>query len=353
MSIDQHDRRYDLFIGSRIPMKAMTLVGTKTPLELQHRDDLKPNAGEVIVRLKTAAVNRRDYWITVGLYPGIKPPVVLGSDGAGVVSACGSGVDPVWEGQEVIVNPGLGWGENPAAQSSDFQILGLPRDGTFASEVAVPVDQLRRKPICLTWEQAAALPLAGTTAYRALFWQGKAAPGETILITGIGGGVATFALQFAVAIGAQVWVTSSSEEKIQQAIHLGARGGFDYRQEGWPKDFASAAGLPDLIIDSAAGPGYASLMGLAAPGGRIINYGATAGAPETIDMFKLFWKQLRLQGSTMGSPADFAAMVNFVEEHQIQPVIDTTFSLEDTNQAIDQLRSSPQFGKYVLEIGVS
>jgi NADPH:quinone reductase-like Zn-dependent oxidoreductase len=334
-------------------MKVMTLVGTKTPLELQQRDDLKPNAGEVIVKLKAAALNRRDYWITVGLYPGINPPVVLGSDGAGVVSACGSGVDPAWEGQEVIVNPGLGWGDDPAVQSSDFKILGLPHDGTFASEVAVPVDQLRRKPICLTWEQAAAIPLAGTTAYRALFSQGRATRGETILITGIGGGVATFALQFAVAIGAEVWVTSSSEAKIQQAIRLGARGGFDYRQDGWPKDFASTAGLPDLIIDSAAGPGYASLMGLAAPGGRVINYGATAGAPESIDMFKLFWKQLRLQGSTMGSPADFAAMVNFVEEHQVLPVIDATFSLEDTNQALDQMRSSPQFGKYVLEIGAS
>ena len=159
-------------------MKAMTLVGTKTPLELQQRDDLKPNAGEVIVKLKAAALNRRDYWITVGLYPGIKPPVVLGSDGAGVVSACGSEVDPGWEGQEVIMNPGIGWGDDPAAQSSDFQILGLPQDGTFATEVAVPVDQLRRKPTYLTWEQAAAIPLAGTTAYRALFSQGKATRGK-------------------------------------------------------------------------------------------------------------------------------------------------------------------------------
>ena len=165
--------------------------------------------------------------------------------------------------------------------------------------------------------------------------------------------MATFALQFAVAIGAEVWVTSSSEAKIQQAVSLGARGGFDYRQEGWPKDFAARAGSPDLIIDSAGGPGYASLMGLAVPGGRIINYGATAGAPESIDMFKLFWKQLRLQGSTMGSPADFTAMVTLVQEHQVQPVIDATFSLEDTNQALDQMRSSPQFGKYVLEIGAS
>lgn len=331
-------------------MKAMTLVGKKVPLELQQREDLTPDAGQVIVRLNTAALNRRDYWITVGLYPGIKPPVVLGSDGAGVVSACGDGVDGGWQGQDVILNPGIGWGDDPAVQGEQFCILGLPEDGTFASEVAVPVKQLQRKPECLTWEESAAIPLAGTTAYRALFTQGNAKSGERILITGIGGGVATFALQFATAINAEVWVTSSSTAKIDRAVSMGARGGFDYREEGWEKSFAAKVGAPDLIIDSAGGPGYGALMGLAAPGGRIINYGATAGAPESIDMFKLFWKQLRLQGSTMGSPDDFSSMVELVEKHQIKPVIDAVHSLEDTNQAIDQMRSSPQFGKYVIKI---
>ena len=158
------------------------------------------------------------------------------------------------------------------------------------------------------------------------------------------------ALQFATAIGAEVWVTSSSAEKIDRAVSLGAKGGFDYREEGWEKRCAAAVGAPDLILDSAGGPGYGGLLGLVASGGRIINYGATAGAPETIDMFKLFWKQLRLQGSTMGSPDDFNAMVKLVEEHQIKPVIDAVYSLEDTNRAIDQMRSSPQFGKYVLKI---
>ena len=331
-------------------MKAMTLVGKKVPLELQQREDLKPGVGQVVVRLNTAALNRRDYWITVGLYPGIKPPVVLGSDGAGVVSACGDGVDRGWEGQEVILNPGIGWGSDPAVQNAQFHILGLPEDGTFASEVVVPVEQLHRKPECLTWEESAAIPLAGTTAYRALFAQGNAKPDDRILITGIGGGVAAFALQFATAIGAEVWVTSSSTVKIDRAVSLGAKGGFDYREEGWEKRFAAKVGAPDLIIDSAGGSGYGGLMGLAAPGGRIINYGSTAGAPESIDMFKLFWKQLRLQGSTMGSPDDFSSMVNLVEKYQIKPVIDAVYSLEDTNQAIDKMRSSPQFGKYVLKI---
>ena len=331
-------------------MKAMTLIGRKVPLELQQRDDLTPAEGQVVIKLKAAALNRRDYWITVGLYPGIKPPVVLGSDGAGIVSACGAGVDPGWEGQEVILNPGIGWGGNPTVQSEGFHILGLPADGTFASEVVVPAEQLHRKPAGLTWEESAALPLAGVTAYRALFTQGNAVAGERILITGIGGGVATFALQFAVALGAEVWVTSSSPSKIERAMSLGAKGGFDYREDGWQKKHASQAGAPDLIIDGAGGPDYCSLLELVAPGGRIINYGATAGAPEKIDMFKVFWKQLQLRGSTMGSPDDFSDMLRFVEKHHLKPVIDAVHALEKTNQAIEQMRSSPQFGKYVLQI---
>ncbi|MCH8216102.1 MAG: zinc-binding dehydrogenase [Planctomycetes bacterium] len=331
-------------------MKALVLKSVKAPLELEERPPLQPGPGEVVVRLRAAALNRRDYWITQGLYPGIEPPVILGSDGAGKVSQVGAGVGPSWEGRDVIINPGLGWGEMQAAQANDFQILGLPRDGTFATEVAVPASQLHPKPSHLSWQEAAALPLAGVTAYRALFSQGELKAGETVLITGIGGGVAALALQFAVAAGAKVWVTSSSQEKIQRAVQLGAQGGFDYTSETWAKECVKAAGAPELIIDSAGGPGYAALINLAAPGGRIVNYGATAGPPPKLDLFKVFWKQLRLQGSTMGSPADFAAMVDFVETHGIKPIIDDTFPLGDGNRAIEQMKTSPQFGKYVLTV---
>jgi zinc-binding alcohol dehydrogenase/oxidoreductase len=330
-------------------MKALTLLAIKSPLVLEERSDLIPAAGEVIVRLSAAALNRRDYWITQGMYPGIEVPVVLGSDGAGVVQQCGENVDSTWLDREVIINPGMEWGEVESAQSTEFHILGLPRDGTFATHVAIPVSQLHAKPEHLNWEQAAALPLAGVTAYRALFSQGGLVPGENVLITGIGGGVATFALQFAIAAGAKVWVTSSSQSKIQRAVELGAESGFDYTSENWSKELAQQVS-PDLIIDSAGGAGYASLLGLSAQGGRIVNYGATTGPPEKLDMFKLFWKQLRLQGTTMGSPADFAAMVALVESHNIQPVIDAAFPLADGNAALEQMRSSPQFGKYVLTI---
>jgi NADPH:quinone reductase-like Zn-dependent oxidoreductase len=284
------------------------------------------------------------------MYPGIKTPVVLGSDGAGIVSSVGEGVDLSWSGREVIVNPGCNWGDDAAVQSADFTILGLPRDGTFATEVTVPASQLHPKPGHLDWNEAAALPLAGVTAYRALFTQGGLRAGETVLITGVGGGVATFALQFAVAAGARVWVTSSSPHKIQRAVDLGAQGGFDYTAANWAKEFVKDAGEPNLIIDSAGGPGYAALIHAAAPGGRIVNYGATAGPPEKIELFKVFWKQLRLQGSTMGSPDDFAAMLKFVDQHRVKPIIDATFSLTDGNQALEQMENSPQFGKYVLEM---
>lgn len=332
-------------------MKALTLTQLGAPLSLVDRGDLAAAAGEVVVRLKAAALNRRDYWITQGMYPGIKVPVVLGSDGAGVVARVGDGVDPSWVGREVIVNPGLHWGDDEAVQSAAFTILGMPRDGTFADEIAVSAEQLHAKPAHLDWRAAAALPLGGVTAYRAVFTQGGLKAGENVLVTGIGGGVATFALQFAVAAGANVWVTSSSPEKIERAVGLGAKGGFNYREDGWAKDCAKAAGPIDLVVDSAGGGGYGTLLNLAAPGGRIVNYGATAGPPEKFDLFKVFWKQLRLLGSTMGSPRDFAAMLAFVAQHGIAPIVDAVFPLADGNRAIETMKTSPQFGKLVLEIG--
>ncbi len=331
-------------------MKALILKQIKTPLELQDREDLEPAAGEVVVQLKAAGLNRRDFWITQGMYPGIKLPVILGSDGAGIVSATGQGLGNYWQNREVIINPGWDWGDDPSVQSESFRILGMPDDGTFATQVRVPAEYLHPKPDDLDWTQAAALPLAGVTAYRAVFTQGKLVAGETVLINGIGGGVATFALQYAVAAGADVWVTSSSTEKIKRAVELGAKGGVDYTVDGWFKQLAAEAPDPDLIIDSAGGRGYNTLLNLAAPAARLVNYGSTAGSPETLDLFKVFWKQLTLQGTTMGSPADFAAMLAFVERHKIRPVIDRVFPLADGNEAINLMRASPQFGKYLLAV---
>ncbi len=329
-------------------MKCLVLNEVKGSLELEERSDLEPAAGEVVVQIRSAAFNRRDWWITQGMYPGIELPCVLGSDGAGVVTRCGEGVDASWQNREVIIDPGLKWGDDEKVQHPAFNIVGLPTDGTFATEMVVPAGQLYDRPQHLDWNESAALPLGGVTAWRAVFTQGGLQSGENVLITGIGGGVATFALQFAVAAGAKVWVTSSSSAKIERAVELGAQGGYDYTDDGWWKQMAKEAGSPDLIIDSAGGPGYKSLLNLAANAGRIVNYGATAGPPEKVDLFKLFWKQLHLIGSTMGSPADFAAMLEFVNKHEVHPVVDAVFPLADGDKAVRQMATSPQFGKYVL-----
>lgn len=331
-------------------MKALVLIEPHQPLELQEQPDLQAGPGQAVVKLTCAALNRRDYWITQGLYPGIESGVTLGSDGTGVVSSVGEGVDADWVGREVILNPSLDWGDRQACFGDDFTILGLPVCGTFATEIVIPECQLHAKPGHLNWEEAAALPLAGLTAYRALFSQGELQAGETILITGAGGGVSTFLIQFAVAARAEVWVNSSSQEKIDRAVALGARGGFLYTDETWPRQFLDAAGAPSLIVDSAAGPTYDTLIDLVQMGGRIVNFGATLGPPDKLEMRKVFWKQLRLQGSTMGSPADFEAMLGFCSTHRIAPIIDSTYPLEEGNTAIGLMKSSPQFGKYVLTI---
>ncbi|MFP6763203.1 MAG: zinc-binding dehydrogenase [Planctomycetaceae bacterium] len=329
-------------------MKALVLHTLKMPLKVESRPDLEPGAGEVVVQLKAAALNRRDFWITQGLYPGVEPPVTLGSDGAGVVSGTGNGVSGFAVGDEVLINPGWNWGEEESAQSSAFQILGVPRDGTFATQVLVPAEFLHPKPEHLNWSEAAALPLAGVTAYRAVLTQGRVQSGQKVLISGTGGGVATFALQFARAVGASVFVTSSAADKRQRACDLGATAAYDYTCDGWARQLQQEHGLMNVIIDSAGGEGFADFVQLAAPGGRIVNYGATAGLPKTVDLFKVFWKQLQLYGSTMGSPRDFAGMLELVTGQQLRPVLDESFPLEQGNQALSRMSRCEQFGKIVL-----
>lgn len=323
-------------------MKALVLKESNQPLQLQ--DCPEPQAGpeQVVVELKAAALNRRDFWITQGMYPGVQAPCILGSDGAGVVSATG---------KEVIICPSVGWGADPAAQQESYRILGMPDDGTFAERIAVDADLLAAKPAHLSWAEAAALPLAGLTAWRALFTQGQLRSGQTVLVTGIGGGVATFALQFAAVAGAKVLVTSSAAAKIERAVSLGAAAGANYREERWARKLGDSHGPIDLVIDSAGGDGYNDLLDIVKPGGRIVNYGATTGPPKKLDMFKLFWKQLHLIGSTMGSPAEFAAMVDFVSEHKISPMVDQTVPLAKGSELVASMASSPQFGKLVLDIG--
>jgi len=210
-------------------------------LRYETAPDPEPGPGEVVVELKTAALNRRDLLVTRGVYP-FPLPLVPGSDGAGVRRDTG---------EEVLIYPALDWGPREAAFGPDFQILGGPRDGTYAELVAVPEANVFRKPARLSWEEAAALPLAGLTAYRALFARGGFVTGETVLVLGAGSGVSTFAVQLAVQAGARVLVTSSSDEKIERSRSLGAEAGINYASADWVA-WAKEQGGVDLVIDSVA-----------------------------------------------------------------------------------------------------
>ncbi|MGD2093779.1 MAG: zinc-binding dehydrogenase [Phycisphaerales bacterium] len=331
-------------------MKALVLEEVKKPPVQKDWPDPKVGEGQVVVELKAAALNRRDYWITQGLYPGIKCPVILGSDGAGVVEEAGDQVDADWKGKEVVINPGYNWGEREEVQSLDFKILGMPDDGTFAEAIIVPQEQLFPKPEHLSWEEAAALPLAGLTAYRALFKQGKLKAGQTVVITGIGGGVASIVLQFAVAAGATVIVTSSSQAKIDRAVSMDAAAGFLYTADDYASKLKAEYGSVQLIIDGTGGEGFGNLIDIVAPGGRIINYGATAGLAKGLELRKVFWKQLHLIGSTMGSPDDFNQMLDMVNKYQIKPVVHEVFPLGKGSDAFELMKVSSQFGKLVLSM---
>lgn len=305
-------------------------------------------AGEALVRIKATALNHRDEWCRQGLYPNLSDGVVLGSDGAGVVEKVADSTDSTWMGKEVIINPAINWGLNQRAQSKDFQILGMPRNGTLAEYVVIPVDRLHEKPAHLTWEEAAALPLAGLTAYRALFYQGEAKSGDQVLVTGIGGGVAQFAAQYAVALGATLSVSSSRRAKLEQGKSLGAEHVFNYLEAGWVENALEATGGFDVIIDGAAGDSINQLIHASKPGGRIVIYGATTGLPGKLEARKVYWNQLKIMGSTMGSDQDFGNMLSFVAEKKIRPAIDQVFKFDDALAAFERMAAGDQFGKIVL-----
>jgi NADPH:quinone reductase-like Zn-dependent oxidoreductase len=190
--------------------------------------------------------------------------------------------------------------------------------------------------------------LAGVTAYRVLFSRAQVKAGEKVLITGIGGGVALFALQFAVAAGAKVWVTSSSAEKIAKAVNLGAQGGYLYTEKDWPKQAVAATGGFDAIIDSAGGEGFSDLIDASGQGARIAFFGATRGNPPILPMRKVFWRQLSLLGSTLGSPKDWREMIAFVDQHKVVPVVSGVVPAERGGEAFDHMDGGAQFGKLVV-----
>ena len=336
-------------------MQAIVLrdLGGPEHLRLESVPDPQPGPGEVVVRLKAAALNHRDVWIRRGLYAGIKLPVVLGSDGAGTVSAVGPNADAKLLGREVVINPGLDWGDDEREQSSHFRILGLPDDGTYAELVKVPASAIHAKPAGWSWEEAAALPLAGLTAYRAVVTRAQVGPKDRVLVTGVGGGVSQFVVQIAKSRGATVVVTSGSDDKLARAKQkLGADGGANYRTGDWAKEIVRLCGGegPDVVIDSVGGETIGKAIEITKPGGRIVTYGATTGPVPQLEVRRIFWKQLSVLGSTMGNPAEFAAMLELFGKGKMRPEVDTMFPLADAAAAHRRMDEAAQFGKIVLRI---
>lgn len=333
-------------------MKAVMLRELGGPKQLKVEDVPTPNPGrgEVVVKLRAAALNRRDVFITYGQYPGIKLPAVPGSDGAGEVSAIGEGVNGFQIGNEVVINPGLGWGEDIQLKNKDFHILGVPDNGTYAEYVRIPAENVYPKPSHLNWEEAAALPLGGVTAYRALVTKGKVKEGEKVLVPGIGGGVATFLVQFASALGAKVYVTSSKDEKLERAKEFGAVDGVNYTDENWSKGLKKMTGGIDLSIDSIGGDVFDALISLGKNSSRIVSFGATKGPIPKLLMPKIFLKEITIHGSTMGSPHEFREMLKLIETHKIRPVMDRIYSLEEVVEAQTRMEKGENFGKIGLRL---
>lgn len=334
-------------------MKAIVLRELGGPETLKFEDvaDPTPGAGEVVVRLRAAALNHRDVWIRKGMYAGVKLPVILGSDGAGEVVAVGEGADKALVGRAVVLNPGLDWGDDDRVQSANFRILGLPDDGTYAQLVKIPAGNVHPKPEGLSFEDAAAVPLAALTAYRAVVTRARVKSGETVLVTGIGGGVSAFALQIARAMGARVFATSGSDAKLQRARDLGAEGGANYKSEDWGKAIKDqTGGGPDVVIDSVGGPTLDRAIEIVRPGGRVATYGATTGAVPKLEVRRVFWKQVSLLGTTMGTPAEFAAMLQLVADGRVRPVVDRVLPLAEAAEAHRRMEEAEQFGKIVLAI---
>jgi zinc-binding alcohol dehydrogenase/oxidoreductase len=318
-------------------MKAWIINTLKEWPKLKVVSDPDSEQGRSIITLMASAINHRDLWITKGMYAGIQLPAVLGSDGCGTL-----------KGKQVIINPGWYWGQNIKVQSSDFRVLGMPDKGTFAEKISVPEEYIYDKPQHLSVEEAAAIPLAGVTAYRALITKCHPEPGNKVLITGVGGGVALFAFQFALASGCEVWFTSGSDSKIKKAMEIGGAGGVNYKETDWAEYLIRKAGGFDIIIDSAGGDNFRHFIKLCNPGGKIAVYGATHGKWDGLNPQAIFWKQLSILGATMGSEEDFNAMLDFVSEHKIYPVVDSVFNFTELYKGFERMQSGEQFGKIVF-----
>jgi NADPH:quinone reductase-like Zn-dependent oxidoreductase len=314
-------------------------------LVLEEAPDPVPGPGEVLVRLRTSALNHLDIWIRKGL-PSVPKPRILGADGAGVVEALGDGVSGFEPGERVVLNPGV------EAGGGRIHVIGEHGDGTNAELIAVPATNVHPIPEGLSFEEAAAFPLVFETAYRMLVTRAGLREGEWVLAWGIGGGVSTAALAIAKALGAQVLVTSSSDAKLERARELGADATVNHATGDVKAAVQEATGGKgiDVVIENVGEATWATSLQVAAPGGRITVCGATTGPNPPAGLHRIWWKQLSILGSTMGTGEDFAGAYELVASGRARPVIDEVLPLEEIRAAHERLEAGEQLGKIVLTI---
>jgi NADPH:quinone reductase-like Zn-dependent oxidoreductase len=317
-------------------MKAIRIHedGGAEVLRYEEAPDPVAGDGEVLVRLRAASLNHLDIWVRRGL-PSVPKPRVLGADGAGIRADTG---------ERVVINPGIEHGEI-------ITVVGEHTDGTHAELIAVPESNVYPIPDSLSFEEAAAFPLVFETAWRMLVTKADLQPGEWVLVWGIGGGVATASLAIAKALGARCVVTSSSDQKLEQARALGADATVNHASAEVAKRVKQLTdGGVHVVVETVGADTWATSLGVARPGARICVCGATSGPNPPANLHRMWWKQLTIYGSTMGTKHDFEAVYDLVTSGRAKPVIDSVFPLEEARAAHERLESGAQLGKIVLTI---
>jgi NADPH:quinone reductase-like Zn-dependent oxidoreductase len=314
---------------------------------------------DVRVRMHAVALNHLDLFVLRGL-PGMtmRPQWIVCADGAGMVESVGSAVHAFAPGDRVMINPGISdrtcrfceAGEQSLCEH--FRLLGEHLPGTAAEYIVVPAVNLRLVPATISWERAAAFTLATLTAWRMLVTRARVQPGETVLIWGIGGGVAIAALQIAKRLGARVWATSSSDAKLARARELGADETFNHRTTDVVSAIRERTGKRgvEVVIDDVGEATWERSLRMLGRGGRLVTCGATSGPMVQTDVRKLFWHQWTIMGSTMGNDRELDAIVEALGEGALDPPVDTVFPLERARDAYERLAAAEQFGKVVLKL---
>jgi NADPH:quinone reductase-like Zn-dependent oxidoreductase len=323
-------------------VKAIRIHEDGGPEVLRYEDapDPVPGSGQVLIDLRAASLNHLDVWVRKGL-PSVPKPRILGADGAGVVVS-GEGFAP---GERVVINPGLDHGDGT------ITVVGEHTDGTHAERIAVPAEQVYAIPDGLDFETAAAFPLVFETAYRMLATKAGLREGEWVLVWGIGSGVSTACLAIAKALGARVIVTSGSAEKLERGAELGADAALNHDDDDVPSAVKElTAGGAHVVVDHVGAATWQRSLAAARTDGRICVCGATSGPNPPAQLHRIWWKQLTVYGSTMGSRTDFEAVYELVSSGRVVPVIDHVFPLAEAAAAHERLEAGEQLGKIVLRV---